>query len=71
MGGDLIPINQLPFRLDELNKEDEIIVYCRTGHRSHHAVEFLREKAGFKKARNLLGGINLWAEKIDNTIQKY
>lgn len=71
IGGELIPINELPYRLDELNKEDEIIVYCRTGHRSHHAVEFLREKAGFKKARNLLGGINLWADKIDNSIQKY
>ena len=71
IGGELIPLKDLPHRMNELNKNDEIIVYCRTGHRSHNAVQFLREKAGFKKARNLLGGINLWAEKIDNTMQKY
>lgn len=71
IGGELIPLKDLPHRMNELNKDDEIIVYCRTGHRSHNAVQFLREKAGFKKARNLLGGINHWAEKIDNSLQKY
>jgi molybdopterin/thiamine biosynthesis adenylyltransferase/rhodanese-related sulfurtransferase len=71
IGGELIPINDLPNRLNELNKDDEIIVYCRSGHRSQNAVQFLREQAGFKKARNLLGGINLWAEKIDNSLPKY
>ncbi len=71
IGGELIPINDLPYRLNELNKDEEIIVYCRSGHRSHHAVQYLREQAGFKKARNLLGGINLWADKIDNSLTKY
>lgn len=71
IGGELIPLKELPHRINELNKDDEIIIYCRTGHRSHNAVQFLREKAGFKKVRNLQGGINLWAEKIDNSLQKY
>ena len=71
IGGELIPLKDLPHRIDELNKDDEIIIYCRSGHRSHNAVQFLREQAGFKKVRNLLGGINLWAEKIDNSLQKY
>jgi len=71
IGGELIPINDLPNRIDELNKEEEIIVYCRTGHRSHYAVQYLRDNAGFTKVKNLLGGINLWADKIDNSLQKY
>jgi molybdopterin/thiamine biosynthesis adenylyltransferase/rhodanese-related sulfurtransferase len=71
IGGELIPLKELPRRINELSKDDEIIIYCRTGHRSHNAVQFLREQAGFKKVRNLLGGINLWAEKIDNSLQKY
>lgn len=71
IGGKLIPINDIPNRMDELNKEEEIIVYCRTGHRSHYAVEYLRDKAGFKNVKNLLGGINSWAEKIDNSLPKY
>jgi adenylyltransferase/sulfurtransferase len=71
IGGELIPINDLPNRIGELNKEMEIIVYCRTGHRSHYAVEFLKNQAGFKKVKNLLGGINDWADKIDNSLPKY
>ena len=71
IGGELIPLNDLPGRINELNRDDEIIIYCRSGHRSHNAVQYLREHAGFKKVRNLLGGINLWAEKIDNSLQKY
>ncbi len=71
IGGELIPINDLPNRIDELNKEEEIIVYCRTGHRSHYAVQYLRDNAGFTKVKNLLGGINLWADKIDNSLPKY
>ena len=67
IGGELIPLNDLPGRINELNRDDEIIIYCRSGHRSHNAVQYLREHAGFKKVRNLLGGINLWAEKIDNS----
>lgn len=71
IGGILIPINQLPYRLEELNKEDEIVIYCRTGHRSSNATDFLLKKHGFKNVKNLVGGINKWAEKIDNSIAKY
>jgi molybdopterin/thiamine biosynthesis adenylyltransferase/rhodanese-related sulfurtransferase len=71
IGGKLIPFNDIPNRIGELNKDDEIIIYCRTGNRSHYAVQYLRENAGFKKVKNLLGGINLWAEKIDNSLPKY
>jgi sulfur-carrier protein adenylyltransferase/sulfurtransferase len=71
IGGDLIPINDLPDRINEFNKEEEIIIYCRTGHRSHYAVQYLRDNAGFTKVKNLLGGINDWADKIDNSLPKY
>lgn len=71
IGGELIPINDLPNRIGELNKDEEIIVYCRTGHRSHYAVQYLRDNAGFTKVKNLLGGINDWADKIDNSLPKY
>jgi len=71
IGGVLIPMKQLPYRIDELNKDDEIIVYCRTGNRSYYATEFLTDKQGFKNVKNLIGGINAWAEKIDNSLTKY
>lgn len=71
IGGYHIPFGELQFRLGELKKDDEIIVYCRSGKRSHIAVNYLRDVAGFSKVKNLIGGILEWADKIDNQITKY
>lgn len=71
IGGILIPLKQIPYRFNELNKDDEIIIYCRSGHRSNDVTKYLTEKEGFKNVKNLLGGINAWAEKIDKSIKKY
>lgn len=65
-----IPLGGLPGRLSELSPEGEIVVYCRTGGRSASAVQFLRQN-GFRKALNLAGGINRWAEVVDPTMAKY
>jgi adenylyltransferase/sulfurtransferase len=65
-----IPLGTLPQNLEKLSKEDEIVVYCRTGGRSGNAVAFLIEQ-GFEKVRNLAGGINRWAERIDKSLPRY
>lgn len=68
--GYLIPLNDLPKRVNELDSSREIVAHCRSGMRSAKAVEFLRQ-AGFTKVRNLSGGILAWAEKIDPKMPKY
>ena len=70
LDGHLIPLNDLPKRVGELDKNREIVAHCRSGGRSAKAVEFLQQ-AGFKNAKNLLGGILAWAEKIDPKMPKY
>ncbi|MEP6800705.1 MAG: molybdopterin-synthase adenylyltransferase MoeB [Acidobacteriota bacterium] len=65
-----IPLAALPARYTELSREDAIVVYCRVGGRSAHAVGLLRQM-GYTKARNLTGGINLWAERIDPSLAQY
>jgi len=65
-----IPLGTLPQSLEKLSKDDEIVVYCRTGGRSANAVQFL-QRAGFGKAKNLAGGINRWADAIDPSLPKY
>jgi molybdopterin/thiamine biosynthesis adenylyltransferase/rhodanese-related sulfurtransferase len=65
-----IPLGTLPQSLDRLSKEDDIVVYCRTGGRSGNAVQFL-QKAGYARAKNLAGGINRWAEAIDPSLTRY
>ncbi|MGB9074278.1 MAG: molybdopterin-synthase adenylyltransferase MoeB [Terriglobales bacterium] len=68
--GYLIPVGDLPRRVNELDSSREIVAYCRSGVRSAKAVNFLR-RSGFKKVYNLTGGIRAWADKIDTTMPKY
>lgn len=70
LNGYLIPINELPTRLTELNPDAHIIVHCHAGGRSRRATEFLLSQ-GFKKVFNLRGGITAWANEIDPKMTKY
>ncbi len=70
IGGHLIPMNDLPKRLGELDKNRETVVHCRSGGRSTKVVEYLQAQ-GFTNVKNLAGGILAWAEKIDPKMQKY
>jgi adenylyltransferase/sulfurtransferase len=70
LGGYLIPLGDLPKRVHELDSSREIVVHCKMGGRSQRAVEFLK-LAGFRKIKNLVGGINAWAEEIDKTVPQY
>jgi adenylyltransferase/sulfurtransferase len=69
-GARLIPLNDLPSRMDELNPEDEIVMQCRSGARSARAAEFLLGQ-GFDKVSNLEGGILRWSDEVDPSIPKY
>jgi sulfur-carrier protein adenylyltransferase/sulfurtransferase len=70
LGGHLIPLNELPKRIHELDSSREIVAHCKMGGRSAKAVQFLRQ-AGFEKVHNLKGGITAWADRIDPKIPKY
>jgi len=69
-GATLIPLGRLPYALGELSTADEIVAYCRMGGRSRKALQILQE-AGFRKVRNLTGGINAWAETVDPSVPRY
>ncbi|WP_448337287.1 molybdopterin-synthase adenylyltransferase MoeB [Chloroflexus aurantiacus] len=66
----LIPLDQLPERINELDSAREMVVYCRSGVRSGRAVELLKT-AGFRKVKNLVGGILRWADEVDPSLPKY
>ena len=68
-GAKLIPLGDLPERFEEIGKDDEVIVHCRSGARSARAADFLREK-GYR-VRNLDGGILAWSDEINPSIPKY
>jgi molybdopterin/thiamine biosynthesis adenylyltransferase/rhodanese-related sulfurtransferase len=70
IGGHLIPLNDLPNRVNELDTSREIVAHCKMGGRSAKAVAFLRQ-AGFTKIHNLAGGITAWSERVDPKVPKY
>jgi rhodanese-related sulfurtransferase len=69
-GAVLIPMRELPSRLNELVRSTELVVHCRSGVRSANATLWLRTQ-GFVRVRNLTGGILEWIDKVDPSQPKY
>ena len=69
-GSVLIPLNQIPQRLQEIDMEQEIVLICHHGSRSERAAMFLEQK-GFSNVVNLTGGMDAWASEVDTTMPKY
>jgi adenylyltransferase/sulfurtransferase len=69
-GAMLIPLGKLPEEVHRLSSAEDIVLQCRSGARSAKATRFLRG-AGFKRVRNLEGGILAWADRIDPSLPKY
>jgi adenylyltransferase/sulfurtransferase len=69
-GSKLIPLGEVPKRMNELDSADEIVVHCKSGMRSARAVDLLM-KSGFLKIHNLKGGILAWSDQVDPSVPKY
>jgi adenylyltransferase/sulfurtransferase len=65
-----IPMEELEFRAEELNQQDEIVVYCHHGVRSAAVADYLR-RLGFTRVRNLAGGLDAWAATVDRSMRRY
>ena len=65
-----IPLGQLAARLSELDSADDMVLFCKSGARSTRALELLTS-AGFRKVKNLKGGINAWAKEVDKSLPVY
>jgi molybdopterin/thiamine biosynthesis adenylyltransferase/rhodanese-related sulfurtransferase/molybdopterin converting factor small subunit len=66
----LIPLGELPQRVHELDTAQDIVVHCKSGVRSAKAVDFLKQ-SGFKRVKNMKGGILAWSDKVDPSVPKY
>lgn len=69
-GSVLIPLNQIPQRLREIDMEQEIVLICHHGMRSMQAANFLSQ-VGFRKISNLVGGIDAWSIEVDSSVARY
>jgi sulfur-carrier protein adenylyltransferase/sulfurtransferase len=69
-GAKLIPLGQITERIEELEREQPIVVHCHSGKRSAQAMQLLLQR-GFTKVYNLEGGIDAWSDQIDSNVPKY
>lgn len=69
-GSTLIPLGELPKRLNELDPSAEYVMHCKMGGRSAKAVDLLKQ-SGFRNVTNMTGGITAWSDKVDPSVPKY
>jgi rhodanese-related sulfurtransferase len=65
-----IPMEEIPFRLDELNSDEEYVVVCHQGVRSAAICDWM-ERQGFMRVSNLAGGLDAWSRTIDPAMRRY
>ena len=71
IGGELIPMGDIPANVDKISKDKQVVIHCRSGARSGNIVRYLEQNHGFDNLYNLKGGILSWSEEVDPTITKY
>jgi len=63
-----IPLQQIPQRLDDIPKDRDVVMICRSGSRSEHARAFLANQ-GYTRVLNLVGGMMRWAREVDPSVR--
>ena len=71
IGGMLIPMENVFNDIEIFDKNNPVVFICRNGNRSRFVVKLLQQTFNFENFYNLKGGVNEWADKIDNTMTKY
>jgi rhodanese-related sulfurtransferase len=69
-GAEHIPMGDIPSRLQHLDPERDLVVFCHHGVRSARVALWLRGQ-GFERVWSLAGGIDAWAQTVDPTLPRY
>ncbi len=69
-GATLMPMRELPSKIEQIDEDKEVVAICHHGGRSMQVAMFL-EKQGFKRVHNLVGGIDAWSRTVDPAVPLY
>jgi adenylyltransferase/sulfurtransferase len=69
--GELIPLGELEEHIDNISRDKQVIIHCRSGVRSAKAIQKLESKYGFSNLYNLTGGILAYAQEVDQALPVY
>lgn len=65
-----IPMNDIPYQLDDIPQDKPVVFICHTGRRSADVTDWV-QRQGYNNVLNLVGGIDLWSREIDPSIPQY
>jgi rhodanese-related sulfurtransferase len=65
-----INMSDIPDSLNQVPKDKPVVIICRTGSRSTNVVRWM-EGQGYSNVLNLEGGLNRWADDVDETMNQY
>lgn len=71
ISGLLIPKGEILEHLDEIDRDKDVVIHCRSGKRSQDVIDLLKQEAGLTNLYNLKGGILAWADEINPDVAKY
>lgn len=71
LGGELIPLGDLPRQASRIRRDIPVIVICHHGFRSAQAINYLTQRLGYDNLLNLKGGIHAWATQVDSSMATY
>lgn len=71
LDGILIPMNEIPNEFQQIDKNKDVVVHCRSGKRSASVIQYLESQQGYANLYNLEGGILAWIEEIDPSMEVY
>jgi rhodanese-related sulfurtransferase len=69
--GELIPMAEVPYNMDKIATDKQVVIHCRSGRRSGDILLWLEKNHGFENLYNLKGGILAWAKEIDPSMPVY
>jgi sulfur-carrier protein adenylyltransferase/sulfurtransferase len=71
LDGELIPLAEIPLKIDRISRDKKVIIHCRSGARSGNMIHWLEKHHGFTNLYNLKGGILAWSREIDPSVPTY
>ena len=68
MGGELIPMHEIPHSIDRIQRQIKVILHCGSGNRSPKMVRWLERHHAFENLYSLKGGLQAWASEVNPAI---
>jgi adenylyltransferase/sulfurtransferase len=71
LGGIKLPMNAIDKHVDEISKDEKVVIYCRSGKRSADVISRLQKAYPFTNLFNLTGGILAYIDQVDPSLSRY